>query len=123
MAEWYKRFKKGPNGDKFDIVFVSSDRDEKSWKEYFAEMPWKALDFSDRDKKVRHITSTGGTHLSLSFTPRVYNILLFTHIPTHWRKNQGALPLWFLDCYIICTQARGWGSHSCMGVCTVPFHL
>lgn len=51
LAEWYKKFKKGPNGDKFDIVFVSSDRDEKSWKEYFAEMPWKALDFSDRDKK------------------------------------------------------------------------
>ena len=50
--EWYKKIKKGPNGDEFDIVFVSSDRDEKSWKEYFAEMPWKALDFADRDKKV-----------------------------------------------------------------------
>ena len=54
LAEWYKKFKEGPNGDKFDIVFVSSDRDDKSWKEYFAEMPWKALDFADRDKKVRH---------------------------------------------------------------------
>jgi nucleoredoxin len=55
LAEWYKNFKKGPNGDKLDVVFVSSDRDEKSWKEYFAEMPWKALEFADRDKKVRHV--------------------------------------------------------------------
>ena len=30
---------------KLDIVFVSWDEDEKSFKEYFQEMPWKALPF------------------------------------------------------------------------------
>jgi nucleoredoxin len=32
--------------DKLDIVFVSWDEDEESFKEYFQEMPWKALPFS-----------------------------------------------------------------------------
>lgn len=30
---------------KIEIIFVSSDRDEKSWKEYFALMPWLAVPF------------------------------------------------------------------------------
>jgi nucleoredoxin len=30
-----------------EIIFVSSDRDEKSWKEYFATMPWLAVAFGD----------------------------------------------------------------------------
>ncbi|CAF3576239.1 unnamed protein product [Rotaria sp. Silwood1] len=32
--------------DRFDIVFVSSDQDEKSFNEYFQTMPWKAMPFS-----------------------------------------------------------------------------
>lgn len=35
----------------FEIVFVSSDRDEKSFNEYYGEMPWKALPYADRDLK------------------------------------------------------------------------
>ena len=31
----------------FEIVFISSDRDEDSFNKYFAEMPWLALPFSD----------------------------------------------------------------------------
>ena len=34
------------------MIFVSSDRDEASFMEYFGEMPWLALDFSDRKLKV-----------------------------------------------------------------------
>ena len=52
LAEWYKTVKSGPNGTKFEIVFVSSDKDEQSFGEYFEEMPWLALPFSDRDRKV-----------------------------------------------------------------------
>ncbi|CAF3901886.1 unnamed protein product, partial [Rotaria sp. Silwood1] len=33
--------------DKFDIVFISCDEDQSSFDEYFKEMPWKALPFSD----------------------------------------------------------------------------
>jgi len=34
----------------FEIVFISSDKDEKSFQEYFGSMPWKALPFGD-DRK------------------------------------------------------------------------
>merc|ERR1712190_160026 len=33
------------------IVFVSSDRDESSFGEYYGEMPWAALPYSRRDLK------------------------------------------------------------------------
>merc|ERR1712232_1198713 len=47
LAEWYTAGLK----DKMEILFVSSDRDQKSFDEYFAEQPWKALAFDQRDKK------------------------------------------------------------------------
>ena len=34
-----------------EIVFVSSDKDEKAFNEYIKEMPWKAIPFSDRERK------------------------------------------------------------------------
>ena len=52
LVQWYKNFKAGPNGEKFDLVFVSSDKDEGSFKEYFKEMPWFAVPYAARDKKV-----------------------------------------------------------------------
>ena len=52
LAEWYKKFTQSEVGKNFEVVFVSSDRDEDSFKEYYAEMPWLALPFADRDRKV-----------------------------------------------------------------------
>merc|ERR1719198_692108 len=34
-----------------ELVFVSSDKAEKSFGEYFGEMPWLALPFADRERK------------------------------------------------------------------------
>ena len=51
LAKWYEELSHVKD-KKFDIVFVSSDRDEKSFDDYFKEMPWKALPFSQREKKV-----------------------------------------------------------------------
>jgi nucleoredoxin len=48
LKEWYEKDLKA-NG--LEIVFVSSDRDEASFKEYYGEQPWLALDFADRDSK------------------------------------------------------------------------
>jgi len=39
-------------GTDFEIIFVSSDRDQASFDEYFGEMPWKALNFEDREAKA-----------------------------------------------------------------------
>jgi len=36
-------------GKKLEIVFVSFDREQEAFDEYFAEMPWAALPFSNRD--------------------------------------------------------------------------
>ena len=38
-------------GKPFEIVFVSSDRDQASFDEYYGEMPWLALPFSERERK------------------------------------------------------------------------
>jgi len=46
FAEFYLKHK-----DKLEVVFVSSDRDEPSFNEYFGEMPWLSLPFADRDRK------------------------------------------------------------------------
>uniref|UniRef100_A0A803PFL1 protein-disulfide reductase n=1 Tax=Cannabis sativa TaxID=3483 RepID=A0A803PFL1_CANSA len=35
--------------EEFELVFVSSDRDEESFNGYFSEMPWLAIPFSDTD--------------------------------------------------------------------------
>lgn len=41
------------DGGNFDIIFVSSDRDETSASEYFKEMPWKMLSYKERDMKKK----------------------------------------------------------------------
>merc|ERR1711920_913124 len=40
-------------GKAFEIVFVSSDRDEAAFAEYFGEMPWLALPYAKRELKAK----------------------------------------------------------------------
>ena len=49
LAEFYKAHHLDK---KFEIVFVSSDKNEEGFKEYYSEMPWLALPFSERALKV-----------------------------------------------------------------------
>lgn len=46
LREVYNRAQK--KGKAFNIVFVSSDRDEASFKEYFGTMPWHGVPYADR---------------------------------------------------------------------------
>jgi len=48
LAEWYKTSLKQKG---FEVVFISSDKDEEGFKGYFGEQPWLALDFSERKRK------------------------------------------------------------------------
>jgi len=49
LAEWYRN----SLSDKgLEIVFVSSDRDDESFNDYYKDMPWLALPFSDRERKA-----------------------------------------------------------------------
>jgi len=53
LVDWYNTFKaQAARGKDLDIVFVSSDKDEQTFLEYFKEMPWYSLHFAERDKKV-----------------------------------------------------------------------
>merc|ERR1719326_63234 len=49
LAEWYKANLAAKG---LEVVFISSDRDEEAFKEYYAEQPWLALPFSARDTKA-----------------------------------------------------------------------
>merc|ERR1711943_138695 len=50
LAEWYT---KNLSSKGLEVIFVSSDRDEASFKEYFAEQPWLALDYAERSTKEK----------------------------------------------------------------------
>ncbi|XP_076447793.1 nucleoredoxin-like [Babylonia areolata] len=49
LVNCYNTLKK--QGKKFEIIFISSDKEQKSFDEYYGTMPWLALSFDDRDRK------------------------------------------------------------------------
>jgi len=51
LANHYKTLKE--KNKAVEVIFVSSDRDEDAFNEYFAEMPWLALPFSARELKAK----------------------------------------------------------------------
>lgn len=54
LSSWYEQFKRShEKGNELEIIFVSSDRDESSFNEYYDEMPWLALPFEARDMKEK----------------------------------------------------------------------
>ncbi|CAL8334976.1 unnamed protein product [Boreogadus saida] len=53
LCEFYSKFKKtSEHKDKLEIVFISSDQDQKHWQDFLQEMQWPALPFKDRHKKT-----------------------------------------------------------------------
>ncbi len=55
LAKFYENFKKTDDGKRLEIVFVSSDRDESAFNDYYKEMPWLALPFASRSIKASDI--------------------------------------------------------------------
>ncbi|CAL1530620.1 unnamed protein product [Lymnaea stagnalis] len=49
LALMYDEVKKA--GRKFEVVFVSFDYNQQSYEEYFAKMPWCAIDYTETDKR------------------------------------------------------------------------
>ena len=52
LGEFYKKFQE-TSSKPFEIIFASSDKDEASFKEYYDEMPWTAIPYSERDIKAK----------------------------------------------------------------------
>ncbi|XP_059722253.1 nucleoredoxin [Haemorhous mexicanus] len=51
LVESYRKIKE--SGQKFEILFVSADRSEDSFKQYFSEMPWVAVPYADEARRSR----------------------------------------------------------------------
>ncbi|KGL77160.1 Nucleoredoxin, partial [Tinamus guttatus] len=51
LVESYRKIKEA--GQKFEILFVSADRSEDSFKQYFSEMPWLAVPYADEARRSR----------------------------------------------------------------------
>lgn len=60
----YKKVKK--NGHKFEIIFVSSDRSEESFKNFFKNMPWLAVPYSEEKcrKELTNLYGVGGNNIN-----------------------------------------------------------
>lgn len=50
FVKTYNKLKEA--GKPFEVIFVSSDRDEESMFEYLGSMPWYAVPFGDSRKKA-----------------------------------------------------------------------
>ncbi|XP_074274431.1 putative nucleoredoxin 1 [Silene latifolia] len=50
LVETYHEMK--TKGYAIEVIFVSSDRDQSSFDEYYSEMPWLALPFGDERKAL-----------------------------------------------------------------------
>mmetsp|Transcript_20257 Transcript_20257/g.36762 ORF Transcript_20257/g.36762 Transcript_20257/m.36762 type:complete len:155 (+) Transcript_20257:58-522(+) len=48
LAEWYQKDLKAKG---LEVVFISSDKEEGAFKEYFSQMPWLALPYKERELK------------------------------------------------------------------------
>ena len=53
LTDFYEQIKKSEKGSSFEIVFVSWDKDDASFREHFKTMPWLAVPYSDRERKVK----------------------------------------------------------------------
>ncbi|XP_041349713.1 nucleoredoxin-like [Gigantopelta aegis] len=51
LTDFYKQIKKSEKGSSFEIVFVSWDKDDASFREHLKTMPWLAVPYSDRERK------------------------------------------------------------------------
>lgn len=59
LAKHYNTWKS--EGKKIEIIFVSSDKDTKSFGEYYSEMPWIAVPHGDsRKEKLTQIVGVNG---------------------------------------------------------------
>jgi nucleoredoxin len=47
LAEMYEHLKEARTAHGLEIVFVSSDRDQSSFQQYFSTMPWQAIPFDN----------------------------------------------------------------------------
>ena len=69
LSEFYQEAKQH-NAQDIEIIFVSSDQDQKSFDEYFGTMPFKAIPFGDETvKKLKTQNNVSGIPMLIIFKP------------------------------------------------------
>lgn len=80
MIEVYKNVR-DEDTTEFEIIFISSDKDDDAFWEYYCEMPWLAMKFNDdRKKTLSRIFDVSGKHALLKYI--AHFIFIFIGIPT-----------------------------------------
>ncbi|CAN8241008.1 unnamed protein product [Cochlearia groenlandica] len=68
LVEIYKQIKE--RDAEFELIFISSDRDQESFDEYYSQMPWLALPFGDsRKTSLARTFKVGGIPLLAAIGP------------------------------------------------------
>lgn len=67
LAEMYEHLKEHRPTHGLEIVFVSSDRDQQSYNQYFASMPWQAIPFENLQFVKQRLNTTYGVRGIPSF--------------------------------------------------------
>lgn len=65
LTNWYRSVKSQPAGSGVEVVFLSADHDEGSFKSYYSSMPWLAVPYDSdaREGLMGHIRVRGIPHL------------------------------------------------------------
>ncbi|KAG7585157.1 Thioredoxin domain [Arabidopsis thaliana x Arabidopsis arenosa] len=68
LVEVYKQIKE--RDEAFELIFISSDRDQESFDEYYSQMPWLALPFGDpRKTSLARTFKVGGIPMLAALGP------------------------------------------------------
>ncbi|XP_064651154.1 nucleoredoxin-like [Lineus longissimus] len=59
FIDWFRRFKTNHPDKELEVVFISSDRSQAEFDDYYKDMPWLALPYADRETKNK-ISKTYG---------------------------------------------------------------
>lgn len=87
LAAIYRSFKsQHPRAPDWEVLFVSSDRDEAAFRQHHATMPWPALPFRDRAAKdaLSRLCKVRGSVCSRGLASRMVLSGLVTHPLYSW---------------------------------------
>ncbi|CAF1529737.1 unnamed protein product [Rotaria magnacalcarata] len=123
LAEIYKKIQSELH-DKLDVVFISYDQDQNSFDEYFKDMPWKALPFSDRacSKALGEKFEVSGIPCLVVLTP-AGDVLTVDGVEEVNSASDEALRLWSQGKRLFWTRPPNEGEHVWEGVSCTLCHM
>ncbi|CAF3386237.1 unnamed protein product [Rotaria socialis] len=123
LAEIYKKVQSELQ-DKLDVVFISCDEDQNSFDDYFKDMPWKALPFSDRarSKSLGEKFEVGGIPCLVVLTPAC-DVLTVDGVEEVQSASDEAVRLWSQGKRLFWTRPPNEGEHVWNGVSCSLCHM